>query len=333
MSMFDIKRYFDSESAHDCWSELYKSQVKGKAYRLLFNLNKNTRIRVKTPVGVSQAAETGPLVSQGSVEGAVISAVNLDRGIREYFHEEQDEDDKDVTEVGIEKENVVEEANKDGEVMEDVMYSSIQLKPLLFQDDVFNASKSPEAAQIANEKMVKLMESKLLDLHQDKSCYIIAGEKKARLKLKKNLISKPLLLYNNKMREVGNNKYLGCLLSSTVSQSVTDTVNSRIGLARRAVYEIRTIIEDSRASVVGSIQVGLNIWEMSVIPMLLSSSEVWSDIPSKTMRKLEETHSLMLTNLLGVSKRGCPEVSLYLETGSLTMKNQIILHQMLFLRI
>ena len=153
--------------------------MKGKAYRLLFNLNKNTRIRVKTPVGVSQAAETGPLVSQGSVEGAVISAVNLDRGIREYFHEEQDEDHKDVTKVGIEKENVVVEANKDGEVMEDVMYSSIHLKPLLFQDDGFNASKSPEAAQITNEKMVKLMESKLLDLHQDKSCYIIAGEKKA----------------------------------------------------------------------------------------------------------------------------------------------------------
>ena len=71
--------------------------------------------------------------------------------------------------------------------------------------------------------------------------------------------------------------------------------------------------------------------EMLVIPMLLYSSEVWSDIPAKTMRKLEETNSLMLSNLLGVSKRGCPEVSLYLETANLTVENQILLRQMLFI--
>ena len=175
------------------------------------------------------------------------------------------------------------------------------------------------------------MESKLLDPHPDKSCYIVAGEKKARMKMKKKLAAHPLLLYNNNMKEVENNKYLGCLLSRTVSQSVTDTVNSRIGLARRAIYEIRTIIEDSRAGVIGSIKVGLSLWEMSVIPMLLYSSEVWSDIPAKTMRKLEETNSLMLSNLLGVSKRGCPEVSLYLEMANLTVQNQKLLRKMLFI--
>ena len=129
--------------------------------------------------------------------------------------------------------------------------------------------------------MENLMESKLLDLHCDKSCYIIAGAKKAREKIRKEIMKKPLLLYNGNMKEVANNKYLGCLLAPTVGQSITDTINSRIGLARRAVYEIRTIIEDSRAGALGAFTVGLNIWELSVIPMLLFSCEVWNGIPKK----------------------------------------------------
>ena len=112
------------------------------------------------------------------------------------------------------------------------------------------------------------------------------------------------------MKEAVNNKYIGIILASTVAQSVTDTVNSRVGIARRTVYEIRTIVEDSRAGVMGSFQVGWNLWEQSVIPMLLFSCEVWEDIPKKTMKKLEEVNSLMLANLLGVNKRGCPEASL-----------------------
>ena len=131
------------------------------------------------------------------------------------------------------------------------------------------------------------------------------------------------------MKEAANNKYLGVLLAPTVCQSVTDTVNSRVGVARKAVYEIRTIIEDSRADSVGAFQVGLNLWEMSVIPMLLFASEVFSEMPKKTMKKLEEVNSLFLANLLGVSKRGCPEVSLYLKTGSLNMTNRVLLQKLL----
>ena len=70
--MFDLKKYFDSESIFDVCYELYKSNVKGKLYKLIFNLNKNIRIKVKTPVGESEPVDTGPYVGQGAVEGAVI---------------------------------------------------------------------------------------------------------------------------------------------------------------------------------------------------------------------------------------------------------------------
>ena len=133
------------------------------------------------------------------------------------------------------------------------------------------------------------------------------------------------------MKEVGSNRYLGCLLSPTVAESVTDTINCRIGLAKRAVYEIRTIVEDHRADQIGAIQVGLDLWRGSVLTSLLFASETWTDIPPKMMRKLTEVNSLFLANLFGVSKRGCPEVSLYVESSSFLISNQILLSQLLFI--
>ena len=90
-------------------------------------------------------------------------------------------------------------------------------------------------------------------------------------------------------------------------------------------------MEDSRANSLGAIQVGLDLWRGSVLSSLLAGCEVWSDISPRTMKKLEETNSLFLANLFGVSKRGCPEVSLYTESSSLLIPNYILLYQLLFL--
>ena len=133
------------------------------------------------------------------------------------------------------------------------------------------------------------------------------------------------------MKEVKSNCYLGCLLSSSVRESVTDTVDSRIGLAKRSIYEIRNVVEDCRANSLGAIQVVLDLWRGSVLSSLLAGCEVWTDITPKTMKKLEYTNSLFLANLFGVSKRGCPEASLYIESSSLLIPNQILLSQLLFI--
>ena len=69
--------FFYSEDIFDCFGELYSSDVKGKVYRLLYEMNKNTRITIQTPVGDTQPKDTGPIVTQGSVEGPVLSSVML----------------------------------------------------------------------------------------------------------------------------------------------------------------------------------------------------------------------------------------------------------------
>ena len=73
LQLFDCSKMFDREVLVDCMDELYKSNIKGKLYKLIFEMNRDVRIRVRTPVGVSNVEEVGKTVAQGSLEGAIVS--------------------------------------------------------------------------------------------------------------------------------------------------------------------------------------------------------------------------------------------------------------------
>ena len=49
LQILDYSKYFDSESLRDCLDELYKSEIRGRLYKLVFELNKDTRIKVTRP--------------------------------------------------------------------------------------------------------------------------------------------------------------------------------------------------------------------------------------------------------------------------------------------
>ena len=57
---------------------MYSYQVKGKIYRLLYERNKKAKIRVNTPVGISQSKNKGPNVQPGTVEAGIISSGSVD---------------------------------------------------------------------------------------------------------------------------------------------------------------------------------------------------------------------------------------------------------------
>ena len=50
MSLYDIAKFFDREMLIDALDAVYNAEIKGKLYRLLFMLNKDTQIQVKTTV-------------------------------------------------------------------------------------------------------------------------------------------------------------------------------------------------------------------------------------------------------------------------------------------
>ena len=59
LSTWDISKFFDSECLIDVMNELYRNELRGKLYRLVYLMNQNTRIKVSTPVGVTEERDTG----------------------------------------------------------------------------------------------------------------------------------------------------------------------------------------------------------------------------------------------------------------------------------
>ena len=78
LQLYDISNFFDREMLMDCMDALYNNGIKGKLYRLFYEMNRNTRIKVRTAVGTSSSEETGEGVGQGTLDGAIISACSID---------------------------------------------------------------------------------------------------------------------------------------------------------------------------------------------------------------------------------------------------------------
>ena len=303
LSMWDVSKFFDRESLRDCMSEVYNNQVRGKLYRLIFNMNNDTRISVQTPVGVTDECKIGESVGQGTLEGAIISAVNLDNGVKNFFSNSDDE----------------------------MNYLGMKLGPLLFQDDVGRLANSISSVQSGNCRMEAMAESKLLDYNLSKSCFMVFSDTKKLADIEADLNLNPIILCGKPMERVKEAKYLGDWLNCLgLDASVQLTVNKRKSHVLRSAQDIRKIVDDHRCNALGGLVVGLDIWEMAVMPMLIYNAETWLGVSSKTISDIELLQRQFLRILLGAAP-GTPTPALYWETGTLLIKYRILLKKLLFI--
>ena len=141
----------------------------------------DTRISIRTPVGITESAETGEGWAQGSSEGAIVSTANLAHGVDKFFSNSK----------------------------HDVFYGTVRIKPVILQDDVCRIAISAEAAQAGVCKMEAMAETKVLDFNQKKSVNVIIGSPKGRQKLTIEIEKQPLFLYGKNMEMSGCERYLG----------------------------------------------------------------------------------------------------------------------------
>ena len=106
------------------------------------------------------------------MEGANISAANIDYTVNKFFKTSRDE----------------------------LSYGENKLQPLLFQDDIARLATSVWGAQVGNNKMETVMETKLLDFNLDKSCVIVMGSTAKKIEIEKQLEATPLTLCGQKMK-------------------------------------------------------------------------------------------------------------------------------------
>ena len=100
---------------------------------------------------MTECFKTGPTVSQGSIGGGTI---NLDFSKSSFFLESSNE----------------------------IYYHNLKMLPLIYQDDLgkFSSSRMDAIVQAGNDRIESCMETKLLDLHNHKSWFILIGNKEVK---------------------------------------------------------------------------------------------------------------------------------------------------------
>ena len=186
-------------------------------------------------------------------------------------------------------------------------------------------------AQAGNLIIEACMESKLLDLNTDKSCFLVIGSQKTKANIKSELKDYPLTLCSELMKEKVSEKYLGDYLHCDGSgASISCTISNRQGRTILSIIETRAIIDDCRINSVGGLQAGLDIWEISILPSLLNNCQTWVNISEASIKLLETLQNNMYRTLLSVP-RTCPLPSLCWDMGSVQMRFRIISKKLHFL--
>ena len=159
--MVDIVGFLYKEQILDVMDCLDKAGVSRKAAKCWFKLNENTQICVNTAVGMTAEAEAGDLVGQGTAGAGMVSQLNLDTGLQQFFS-------------GLEEELYYGE--------------SVRIEYTAYQGDVGKPSKGVIEAQSHMTKLSYMRQDKGLEAHPDKTGYIlIKGAKKDVSKMEREL--------------------------------------------------------------------------------------------------------------------------------------------------
>ena len=303
LSLFDISKFFDRESLVGTMSALHNYNINGKLYRHVYILNKDTIIQVKTGVGLSEKEETGENVGQGTIDGALVSSAGISNGVDDVFSKSKHE----------------------------IVYGGDKLQPFIFQDDIIRACLSTESLRAGNRMMEEIIEGKLLDFNLSKSCCMVIGKNKLRQNLIKEIGESEIKLCGQPVQIVESEKWLGDYLHSKGnSQSIIATIKSRNGLALSSCMDIINIIEDIRASVIGGLMTGIQMFELCVVPYVLNNSDTWDYIPKEAMDMLEKLENTFYCHLLGTPRKGSPQPSVFWEIGQVPLKYKIMEKTLIF---
>ena len=115
------------------------------------------------------------------------------------------------------------------------------------------------SARAGNVKIDTVMKQKQLNLHNDKTCYIMMGDKVIVNVNRRELAAVPLMCGDIVTKEKTEYKYLGDMLAGTLALSVLATIKDRESKVRGAMLEAKVLVEDFRSQALGGILSGLDL--------------------------------------------------------------------------
>ena len=309
IQIFDFKQCFDSLWLEDCLNDLYDSGVKDDNLALLYNVNKDVKVAVKTPVGKTTRKSIFNVITQGDVFSPIICSNTVDTIGRECLQEGK------------------------------YTYSyrgEVDIPPLSMMDDLLCVSECGHRSHMINAYINHKASSKKLQFSANKCKKMHVGKIKEEYKCQKlvidewieeaqinkenkNIEIKDLFKGKKEMEEKSEEKYLGVLISKDGKniKNIKERVAKGIGIVKRIL-----LILDSIPLGKHYFEVGMLLRDSLLISSILYNAEAWYNISNTELDLIETVDRMFLRKLLNAPKTTATEM-FYLELGCLPLR-QII---------
>ena len=295
LTLVDIIAFFDRENILDVMDTMDSMGVNRKAARLWYLLNEKTEIRVKTAVGLTDSAEVGALVGQGSSGAAVASQAMIDEGLRQHFAGSGDE----------------------------AYYGRVRFETAAFQDDISKPSFDVVSAQAGMSRLAAMLADRGLEAHSSKTGYLVIGTKKYKEEMEEELELMPLKFGDFEVVRKESDLYLGQVLHQDgLARSIEATIKERMAKVKGGIYTTASLLDTIQLQAMGGMMAAKYLWEGAIVPSLLSGAGTWVGITPRLEAMCEELQELFWRTVLQVPK-GTPKIMLTAETKSRKMKIRI----------
>ena len=188
LEFLDLIKAFDKMSLKHVLNDLWRCNVRGKIWRNIYIINKQSSVAIKTAMGDSPDFEIGETLKQGSVLATALASMHTD-GITKLFSHEA---------LGI-------------------MYGDLRINCLIFQDDIIKLENSIHNLNKSNKIITTYQQMNLMEFHRDKSQV-----------LETQASNKSVTLGQITLKETESYKYLGDIITAdgTLKETIEDRSKS-----------------------------------------------------------------------------------------------------------
>ena len=317
LQIFDYKQMFDAINLKQAASDIYDAGVNDDDLTLIYEANKDIKMAVNTPNGLTERQTIKNVVLQGDTFGSILASVQVDSI------------GKEVEEAGI------------GYRYKD----ALDVGMLSLVDDIIGVTKAGHQAHQMNALLNVKTAEKRLQFGVTKCKYMTVSKNEDTLPSNSLLVDswdvkhvddpstgsdKLVETYDGaKMIEkTDKQKYLGFILSSR-----GDNMANIDEMKKKSVWIMRKIFNKLN---------GLNLkkyyFECAIVFLnvmlrssILYACETYYNLKEGEIRQLERIEEIFLRKMFNTT-RGCPISQLYLESGQVPARFEIKKIRLLFMQ-
>ena len=248
IQIYDAEKCFDKLWAQECYNDIYENGFKSDKLALLYNINKDAQVAIKTSNGISERITISNTIMQRTVWASLMCTSTMDTLEKKVYQ---------VPETLYQ-------------------YKGVPIPPLGMVDDIICVTNVKRSAEV-NSLINTFIESKKLKLSENKCFQIHVG--------KGHINCPKLKVHKVNMKEAEREKYLDDMIDK--SGSIQATIDHRKSKGEGIITGIMTILDEIPLGK-HRIDVALKLREVMLINGILFNSEAWHGVTKNHIRELEK---------------------------------------------